>query len=157
MDVAFSVTHYPTSRDALKTFMGLPLGFKPGTKVEYPSLSFTVAGAAAEAVTGRSFQQLSTDFFLRNGISGISLDDPLAIVPKRVHGYLVDPNSKIEFNDGRVVNRDYLAGSVNAVTNARFYDISNRYPAGGFDSSADDLMRFVIGRHRPGPPSAGSA
>ncbi len=144
MDVAFSVIHYPTSRDALKTFMGLPLMFKPGTKVEYQSLSFTVAGAVAEAVTGRSFQQLSADFFSRKGIGGISLDDPLAIVPKRVRGYLVDANSKIEFNDGRVVSRDYLAGTADAVTNARFYDISNRYPAGGFISSGEDLMRFVI-------------
>lgn len=144
MDLAFSVIHYPTSRDALKTFMGFPLMFKPGIKVEYQSLSFTVAGAAAEAVTGRSFQQLSADFFTKNGISGISMDDPLAIVAKRVRGYLVDANSKIEFNDGRVVSRDYLTGTANAVTNARVYDISNRYPAGGFVSSDEDLLRFVI-------------
>ena len=136
--------NYATCRDSLKTFMGLPLVFKPGTKVEYQSLSFSVAGAAAEAVTGRSFQQLSADFFAKNRISGISVDDPLAIVPNRVRGYLVDVSSKIEFNDGRVVSRDYLAGSANNVTNARFYDISNRYPAGGFVSSGEDLMRFVI-------------
>lgn len=60
MDVAFSVAHYPTSRDVLKTFTGFPLMFKPGTKIEYASLSFTVAGAAAESVTGHSFQQLSS-------------------------------------------------------------------------------------------------
>lgn len=143
-DVAFSVTHYATSREALKSFMAYPLMFEPGTKTEYSSLSFTVAAAAAEAVTGRSFQQLAADFFAKNEISGFALDDPLAIVPKRVRGYLVDPNSKIEFNDGRVVARDYLAGTTGEATNARFYDISNRYPAGGFDSSAEDLLRFVV-------------
>ena len=68
--------------------------FEPGTKVEYSSLSFTVLGAAAEAVTGRSFQKLSADFFSKHGISGFSLDDPLAIVPKRVRGYLVDPKQQ---------------------------------------------------------------
>lgn len=65
-------------------------------------------------------------------------------MPKRVRGYLVDSNSKIEFNDGRVVTRDYLAGTIGEITNARFYDISNRYAAGGFDSSAEDLLRLVV-------------
>lgn len=144
LDVAFSVVHYPSSREALKTFMTYPLMFEPGTKTEYASLSFTVLGAAAEAVTGRSFQQLSADFFSRHSISGLGLDDPLAIVPKRVRGYLVDPNSKITFISGEVQSREYLAGTTSGVTNARAYDISNRYPAGGFDASAEDLLRFVI-------------
>jgi CubicO group peptidase (beta-lactamase class C family) len=124
--------------------MGQPLKFRPGAKTEYSSLAFTVAGAAAESVTGRSFQQTSADFFARHRLNGFFLDDPLALVPTRVHGYLVDPGSKIEFNDGRTMNRDYLAGTAGPVTNARAYDISNRYPAGGFDSSGEDLLRFVI-------------
>jgi CubicO group peptidase (beta-lactamase class C family) len=144
LDVAFSMVHFATSRDAMKTFIGFPLVFPPGTKTEYGSLSFTVAGAAAESATGRSFQEISRDFFVRHGISGFFLDDPLAIVPKRVRGYLVDSNSKIEFNDGRIVEREYLSGTAGAVTNARAYDISNRYPAGGFAASGEDLLRFVI-------------
>jgi CubicO group peptidase (beta-lactamase class C family) len=141
--VAFSGIHYATSREVLKTFMDYPLSFEPGTKSEYASLSFTVLGAAAEAVTGHTFQQLSSDFFARHRISGISLDDPLAVVPRRVRGYLVDPASRITFSDGRVVTRDYLAGTPGEITNARAYDISNRYPAGGFVSSGEDLLRFV--------------
>jgi serine beta-lactamase-like protein LACTB, mitochondrial len=144
-DVAFSVTHYVTSREVLKTFMAYPLIFEPGTKVEYSSFSFTVAAAAAEAVVGHPFQQLSADFFAKHFINGFALDDPLAVVTKRVRGYLVDPSSKIEFNNGRTMSRDYLVGTAGQVTNARFYDISNRYPAGGFDSSAEDLLRFVLG------------
>ena len=144
-DVAFNTTHYATSRDVLKTIVGYPLRFEPGTKVEYSSMSFTILGAAAEAVTERSFQQLSADFFSKHGISGLALDDPLAIVPNRVRGYLADRNSKIEFNDGRVMAREYLKGTNGEVTLARFYDISNRYPAGGFDASAENLLRFVIG------------
>lgn len=35
-------------------------------------------------------------------------------------------------------------GTGGTITNAHFYDISNRYPAGGFDASAEDLLRFVI-------------
>jgi CubicO group peptidase (beta-lactamase class C family) len=144
LEVVFSSAHYATSREATKAFMGLPLMFEPGTKTVYSSLSFTVVGAVAEAVTGRSFQELSADFFSRHRITGISLDDPLSIVPKRVRGYLVDRDSKIEFNDGRTVRREYLAGTLGPITNARAYDISNRYPAGGFDASAEDLLRFTI-------------
>ena len=85
-NVLFSTVHYSTSRDALKVMMAYPLAFTPGTKVEYSSLAFTVLGAAAESVTGRSFQQLSMDFFSKHGIRGFALDDPYSIVPRRVLG-----------------------------------------------------------------------
>jgi len=143
-NVLFSTVRYATSRDALKVMMTYPLAFTPGTKVEYSSLAFTVLGAASESVTGRSFQQLSMDFFSKHGIRGFALDDPYAIVPRRVHGYLVDGTLNLQFNDGRVAGRDYLKGTTGEITNAHYYDISNRYPAGGFDASAEDLLRFVI-------------
>ena len=101
-------------------------------------------GAAAEAATGRSFQQLSSDFFERHGIKGFALDDAYAVIPNRVRGYLVDRNSKIELNSGPTLNREYLNGTNDEITNALLYDISNRYPAGGFDASTKDLLRFVI-------------
>jgi hypothetical protein len=71
------------------------------------------AGAVAEAVTGQNFQRISKDFFLRHGIAGFSLDDALETVPLRVRGYSVDKSGQ--------------------VANARFYDASNKYPAGGFN------------------------
>jgi CubicO group peptidase (beta-lactamase class C family) len=142
--VLFSTAHYSSARDALKVMMTYPLAFTPGTKLEYSSLAFTVLGAAAEAVTGRSFQQLSMDFFSKHGISGFALDDAYAIVPRRVHGYLVDRSLNLQFNDGRVAGRDYLKGTNGEITNAHYYDISNRYPAGGFDVSAEDFLHFVI-------------
>ena len=143
-NVLFSTVHYPTSREALKAVATYPLAFTPGTKVQYSSRGFTILGAAAESVTGRTFQQLSTDFFSKHGIRGFTLDDPYAIVPGRVHGYLVDRNLNLQFNDTRVAGRDYLKGTEGEITNAHLYDISNRFPAGGFDASAEDLLRFVI-------------
>jgi CubicO group peptidase (beta-lactamase class C family) len=143
-DVLFGTVHYSRSRDALKIMMTFPLAFTPGTRVEYSSLAFAVLGAAAEAVTGSSFPQLSMDFFSKHSIRGFALDDPYAIVPRRVRGYLVDRTLNLQFNDGRVVGRDYLKGTNGEITNAHYYDISNRYPAGGFDASAEDLLRFVI-------------
>jgi CubicO group peptidase (beta-lactamase class C family) len=143
MAVLFNSVHYPTSRDALPAVMTYPLAFSPGTKVEYSSLAFEVLGAAAEAVTGQSFPQLSANFFSRYSVPGFALDDPYTIVPNRVRGYLVDRNLNLQFNDGRKVGRDYLKGTGGEITNAHFYDISNRYPSGGFDASAEDLLRFV--------------
>lgn len=143
IDIVFSTKHYATSRDALR-LIAPSFSFEPGSKVEYSSAAFTVLGAAVEAVSGRSFQQLSSDFFARHAIKGFALDDPYAVVPNRVRGYLVDRNSKIELNSGRTLSRDYLNGTSGEVTNSALYDISNRYPAGGFDASAEDLLRFVI-------------
>ena len=123
-DVAFSVTHYRTTREAIKAFVDDPLLFPPGTKTEYSSFGYALLGAVAEAVTGRTFQELSADFFSRHGISGFSLDDPLALVSNRVRGYLIDAKGKL--------------------WNARAYDMSIRYPSGGFVASAEDYLRFVI-------------
>jgi serine beta-lactamase-like protein LACTB len=122
--VAFSVTHYGTTREAIKAFTDDPPLFAPGTKTEYSSYGFALLGAAAEAVTGRTFQGLSADFFSRHAISGFSLDDALALVPGRVRGYRIDDKGKL--------------------SNARAYDMSIRYPSGGFVASAEDYLRFVI-------------
>lgn len=120
----FSVKHYKSSREAISIFVNDPLLFIPGTNVEYSSYNFTLLGAIAEGVTGHSFQQIAKDFFLRHGITGFSLDDALEIVPLRVRGYRVDENGE--------------------VANARFYDASDKYPAGGFIASAEDYLRFVL-------------
>jgi CubicO group peptidase (beta-lactamase class C family) len=124
LDEVFSIVHYPTSRDALKAFVSDPLLFEPGTKTEYTTFGFAVLGAIAEAVVAKSFQRFSEDFFRRYEIKGIGIDDSLAIVQKRVRGYRVDKNG--------------------TVTNARAYDASNKYPAGGFTASAKDFLDFTI-------------
>jgi len=124
IEEAFSLVHYPTSRDALKAFENDPLLFEPGTKTQYTTFGFTLLGALAEALTAESFQHFSEDFFRRYDIKGFGIDDSLAIAPKRVTGYAVDENG--------------------TVTNARAYDASNKYPAGGFTASAKDFLGFTI-------------
>jgi len=64
-DEAFSIIHYPTSRDAVKAFVNDALLFEPGTKTEYTTYGFTALGAIAEAITAKSFQSFSEDFFRR--------------------------------------------------------------------------------------------
>jgi CubicO group peptidase (beta-lactamase class C family) len=125
-DVAevFSAVHYQTSRDALRAFVNDPLLFEAGTRTAYSTFGFTVVGAVAEAATQATFQQISKEFFRRYSIRGFDLDDPEAIVTKRVRGYLVNKEGEI--------------------TNTAAYDVSNKYPGGGFTASAEDYLRFVI-------------
>jgi CubicO group peptidase (beta-lactamase class C family) len=120
----FNVVHYPTSRDAIKEFVNDPLLFEPGTKMAYSNFAFTMLGAVAEAVSGETFQALSREFFRRYKLRGFDVDDALAIVPERVRGYHVDKHGLL--------------------SNSRAYDASNKYPAGGFTSSAEDYLRFVL-------------
>jgi CubicO group peptidase (beta-lactamase class C family) len=120
----FSTVHYQTSRDALRAFVNDPLLFEPGTRTAYSTFGFTVVGAVAEAAAHETFQQISQEFFRRYGIRGLDLDDPQAILTKRVRGYFVN-------KEGRI-------------TNTRAYDASNKYPGGGFTASAEDYLRFVL-------------
>jgi CubicO group peptidase (beta-lactamase class C family) len=120
----FSTVHFRSSRDAMQAFVNDPLLFEPGTKTAYSTFGFTMAGAVAEAATGATFQEISKDFFRRHHITGFDLDDPQAIVQKRVRGYFV--------------------GKDGVITNTRAYDASNKYPGGGFTASAEDYLRFVI-------------
>ncbi len=108
--MAFNVIHYPNIREAVKAFADDPLLFAPGTKTEYSSYGFSLLGAAAEAVTARTFEELSADFFSRHRIM-FNLDNPLMLVPHRVRGYRVDDGGE--------------------VWNARAYDLSIRYPSAG--------------------------
>lgn len=124
LEEVFSSTHYRTSRNALRAFMDDPLLFEAGTQSAYSTFGFTMVGAVAEAATRKTFQEISREFFRRYGIEGFDLDDPQAIVAKRVRGYFVNKESEI--------------------TNTRAYDASNKYPGGGFTASAEDYLRFVI-------------
>jgi CubicO group peptidase (beta-lactamase class C family) len=120
----FSTVHYQTSRDALREFVNDPLLFEAGKQTAYSTFGYTVIGAVAEAATGETFQEISKDFFRRYSIGGFDLDDPQAVVTKRVRGYFVNKEGKI--------------------TNTRAYDASNKYAGGGFTASAEDYLRFVI-------------
>lgn len=124
LEEVFSTIHYRTSRDALRAFMNDPLLFEAGTQTAYSTFGFTVVGAVAEAATRKTFQEISKEFFRRYSIQRFDLDDPQAIVTKRVRGYFVNKDGEI--------------------TNTRAYDASNKYPGGGFTASAQDYLRFVI-------------
>jgi CubicO group peptidase (beta-lactamase class C family) len=113
--------HFPSLAAALARFADDPLVAEPGTRFSYSSYGYDVIGAALERVGARDFASL-------------------------MHATVLGPAS---------MRRTTLM-SAPAATRATFYevkdggglrvappiDLSDRLPAGGFLSTADDLARF---------------
>lgn len=109
----------------LDAFKNDPLLFKPGTDVRYSSLGYRVLGCVLQGAAHAPYRQLMRDLvFTPAGMTSITEDDALAIVPGRVAGY-----SKAA--DGRFQR-------------AEFRDVSENLPAGGYLATASDLVRFVL-------------
>lgn len=118
-------TRYTDVIAPLDTFKDDPLLFQPGTHVRYSSLGYRVLGCVLQGAAQMPYPQLMRDLvFAPAGMTHITEDDALAIVPHRVAGY-----SK---------------GANGAFVRAEFRDVSENLPAGGYLSTADDLVRFVL-------------
>ena len=122
------LTQYTRYTDVIKpldTFKNDPLLFQPGTRVLYSSLGYRVLGCVLEGAAQRPYRKLIRDLvFEPAGMKTITEDDALIIVPHRVAGYSKGPDD--------------------AIVRAAFRDVSENLPAGGWLSTAEDLVRFVL-------------
>jgi serine beta-lactamase-like protein LACTB len=122
------VTQYTRYTDVIKpldTFKDDPLLFQPGTRVKYSSLGYRLLGCVLEGAAQTPYRTLMRNLvFLPAGMTTITEDDVLAIVPHRVAGYSKGPN--------------------NTIVRAAFRDVSENLPAGGWLSTAEDLVRFAL-------------
>ena len=108
----------------LSTFKEDALLFFPGTRVQYSSLGYRVLGCVLEGAARMPYRQLMRELvFAPAGMTAITEDDALAIVPHRVAGYS-------RAADG-------------ALSRAAFRDVSENLPAGGYLATAEDLVRFA--------------
>ena len=108
----------------LNAFKDDALLFLPATRMQYSSLGYRVLGCVLEGAARMPYRQLMRDVvFAPAGMTAITEDDALAIVPHRVAGY-----SKAA--DG-------------TLTRAAFRDVSENLPAGGYLATAEDLVRFA--------------
>lgn len=108
----------------LNTFKEDALLFLPGTRVQYSSLGYRLLGCVLEGAARMPYRQLMRELvFAPAGMTAITEDDALAIVPHRVAGYS-------RAADG-------------ALSRAAFRDVSENLPAGGYLATADDLVRFA--------------
>jgi CubicO group peptidase (beta-lactamase class C family) len=116
--------------DALAVFITDPLLSPPGERFAYSSYNYTLLSAALEASTGQPFLEAMQRLVL----------DPLAMratVPDR-HTAVVSGRARWYERQG------------GQLTNAPWVDNSNKWAAGGYLSTAQDLVTFGIAMTSPG-------
>ena len=121
---ALGTRRYPSVKASLAIFARDPLVAAPGTRYAYSSYGFNLLGAAVEKAAGRHFGGAVDELVLQPlGMRATRLDGP------RVRGRA----------------RFYEVTSRRRAISAPRVDLSNRYPSGGFLSSAEDLARLGTG------------
>ena len=115
--------HFSSVSGTLVLFKDEPLVVAPGTRFSYSSYGYDVIGAALEHVAGRDFATLMSEAVLA---PAAMRETTLATAP---------PSARATF---------YEAKDSGGVRAAPPIDRSDRLPAGGFLSTADDLARFGI-------------
>jgi serine beta-lactamase-like protein LACTB, mitochondrial len=131
---ALSTRRYPSVKASLAIFARDPLVAAPGTRYTYSSYGFNLLGAAVERAAARPFGAAVGELVLQ----------PLRMRATRLDGPRVR---------GRA--RFYEVTSRRRAISAPRVDLSNRYPSGGFVSTAEDLARLGTGITDPaflGPP-----
>jgi serine beta-lactamase-like protein LACTB len=122
---ATQYTRYTDVIKPLDTFKNDPLLFQPGTAVHYSSLGYRVLGCVLQGAARTPYRELMVrEVFKPAGMMSIVEDDALAIIPRRVQGYSPQPKG--------------------ATLRAAFRDVSENLPAGGYLSTAEDLVRFGL-------------
>jgi CubicO group peptidase (beta-lactamase class C family) len=120
-----SDSHYVRVTDSLPLFANDPLTAKPGTHYEYSNYGYDLIGCALEGASGLRFDELVRKLILTPaGMTATTLDDSLMIIPRR--------------------SRYYTHAKDGTIRNAKSIDTSNRIPAAGLLSTANDLARFVL-------------
>jgi serine beta-lactamase-like protein LACTB, mitochondrial len=120
-----SDTHYERVADSVALFANDPLVAKPGTHYEYSNYGYDLIGCVLEGASGKRFDDLlQTLIFFPAGMTTTTLDDSLRIIPNR--------------------SRSYTHAKDGTLRNSKSIDTSNRIPAAGLLSTADDLAHFVL-------------
>lgn len=123
-DEALSTKHYRSLTETLAVFEDDPLVAPPGVRFSYSSYGFNLLGAALEGAAGKRFSAVISETILQ----------PLGLT----HTHL---------DDGRATGRTalYEVTAARTAVPAPRVDLSNRYPSGGFLSTAEDLARLGTG------------
>ena len=115
--------HYDHVSDALEIFARDSLLFRPGSDWHYTTWGYVLLGCVLEGAAHEEYTALMRHLvFDPSGMSDTRDDDPRAIVPHRAKGYVIE--------DGRLEN-------------SRWADMSSKLPAGGWLTTAPDLVRFM--------------
>ena len=115
--------HYDRVSDALEIFAKDSLLFQPGSDWHYTTWGYALLGCVLEGAAHEEYRALMRRLiFAPAGMAETRDDDPGAIIPHRAKGY--------EIVDG-------------VLRNSRWADMSSKLPAGGWLTTARDLVRFM--------------
>lgn len=120
-----STVHYARVSDSVQLFASDPLAFRPGTQYQYSNYGYDLVGCALEGASGEPFEDLLRGVvFQRAGMSATRIDDVIQIIANR--------------------SRSYTHAKDGTIQNAKSIDLSNRIPAAGILSTANDIAHFAI-------------
>jgi CubicO group peptidase (beta-lactamase class C family) len=120
---------------SLAIFARDPLVASPGTQFSYSSYGFNLLGAAVEQAAGKPFGSAVSELVLR----------PLGMASTGLDGTRVRGRARL-----------YEVTQRRRAVTAPAVDLSNRYPSGGFISTAEDLARLGTGVTDPAFLDAGA-
>jgi serine beta-lactamase-like protein LACTB len=124
--------HYESVTAALEPFKDDDLEVKPGTRYSYSSPGYTILGCAIEGASGTSYARfVAEQIFAPAGMTGTMPEDVRSPAP----------GATAYFSKGRFYK---VTGKLARMVKAPEMDPSDRLPAGGLLSTADDMMRFAI-------------
>lgn len=122
-DELYGTRHFARVSDALTLFARDSLVLPPGTDFGYTTWGYVTLGCVLEGATGEEYRALMKRvIFDPAGMTSTRADDPREIVPNRARGYILE--------DG-------------VLKVSRWTDMSAKLPAGGWLTTAPDLVRFM--------------
>ena len=131
---------YPDNREVLALFVDDPLVAEPGERVSYSSYGYTLASLVMEAAAGKPFLRLIADEIAAPfGLASLLPDDPLALVPQRVAGYLTAFDLQWLYSTLPEAARPVPAGSY---ANLPFCNPAYCWAGAGFLMTPSDCARF---------------
>jgi CubicO group peptidase (beta-lactamase class C family) len=131
---------YLSNDDILAVFINDPLIAKPGERVSYSTFGYTLASLVLETAAKLPFQDLvQRDIALPLGLTSLSFDAPMSLVPNRVSGY----------HSGDLLRKPFPAFQ------GKWGNIPQNNPAykwagGGLLATSHDLARFGAAHLAPG-------
>jgi CubicO group peptidase (beta-lactamase class C family) len=115
--------HYDRITDALAIFAADSLRIRPGSDFLYSTWGYVLLGCVLEGAAHEEYRALMQRLvFDPSGMSDTRADDPRAVVPRRARGYVIEGGQ---------------------LRNSRWADMSAKLPAGGWLTTAPDLVRFM--------------
>ncbi len=118
--------HYASLRDAVEYIMNRRHAFPPGDRYLYTTYGYTTLGLVIERASGLAYRDYMRDYVWRPaGMRHTSLEDRSKDPPQE--------KSKL-----------YRRNGEGAIEEDEYTDLSVKYPGGGIQSTAADVLRFAI-------------